>query len=159
MGAAASETGKARERGGAPEQWRARGARARLLLEAAVELTWALRRLRNTPIDTLLAGERHPATERIPAAAARDPSAFAVGWALTAAARRLPWSCNCLTMTLAGQRMLARRGLGPVVHLGLRHGSDGLRAHAWLEAGGGVVSGADAMDQFTPLVRITLPQA
>lgn len=157
MRSAARETGKAHQRGVASARWRGRVSRARLLLEAAAELAAALRRLRDTPIDTLLAGQRHPATERLPAASAHDPQALAVGWALTAAARRLPWSCNCLTMTLAGQRMLARRGLDPVVHLGLRHGADGLRAHAWLEAGGGVVSGADTMEQFTPLVRITLP--
>jgi hypothetical protein len=78
--------------------------------------------------------------------------ARAVSLALARAQRRLPWKTSCLVAALAARAMLRRRGIDSVLRFGVRRGADGrLGAHAWLEAGGGVVCGGPAAEGFAPL--------
>ena len=63
-----------------------------------------------------------------------------VAWSVSAAARLVP-QATCLTQALAGQRLLARRGRGSRVVIGVRPQDAGLHAHAWLIRGDRVLLG------------------
>jgi len=77
-----------------------------------------------------------------------------VRWAVTTAARNVPWNAVCLPQAMAAKAMLARRGCGSALHLGADFGVRGeLIAHAWLVAGGEIVVGAKGSNDVTPLAR------
>jgi hypothetical protein len=81
-----------------------------------------------------------------------DPRARAVSRLLARAQRRLPWKTTCLVAALAARAMLRRRGIDCVLRFGVRRAADGrLAAHAWLEAGGGIVCGGPAAEGFAHL--------
>ncbi len=66
-----------------------------------------------------------------------------VGWAVAAAARRLP-GMTCLVQSLAAHALLRRAGRAAALHIGVRAAGDprrGLTAHAWVECEGRVVAG------------------
>ncbi len=64
-----------------------------------------------------------------------------VSWGITAAARLVP-GASCLTQALAGQYLLARRGKGSFVRIGVEQDTGAqLKAHAWLISGGQIVLG------------------
>jgi hypothetical protein len=86
-----------------------------------------------------------------PSAATTDPRAAAVGVAVAQAAARLPWTVTCLPRAVAGQLMLWRRGMRSALVIGVRKEHHALRAHAWVEYGGGYVCGGPA-DDYRPLV-------
>lgn len=66
-----------------------------------------------------------------------------VGWAIAAAARRLPCRSSCLIESLAADAILRRRGYASEIRFGVRPPSRGeLAAHAWVEHDGAVVIGA-----------------
>lgn len=75
-------------------------------------------------------------------------------WAVKAASKRMPWASTCLTRGLAGQVMLGRMGKQTRLHIGVaRDTENALKAHAWLEADGKVIIGADGdVSEFTQLV-------
>lgn len=65
-----------------------------------------------------------------------------IGWAVTRAARYLPFKAVCLPQAMAAQVMLRRRGVTSVMHFGAAKGTDKpLDAHAWLDAAGVEVTG------------------
>lgn len=65
-----------------------------------------------------------------------------VRWAIAAVAPFLPLRTLCLQQAIAARAMLRRRGIGSVLHLGVDQSrGDGLKAHAWLDAGGLRVTG------------------
>jgi hypothetical protein len=74
----------------------------------------------------------------------RDIDTSRVAWAITAAARHLPFRTTCLVESLAAEGMLLRRGVPCVLQLGVRAPQSGraLDAHAWIECRGDVVAGA-----------------
>ncbi len=77
-----------------------------------------------------------------------------VGWAVTAAARYVPWDCRCMTQAIAGWRMLARRGIFGTVYLGVAEapGHAGkLVFHAWLRCGSVFVTGGNGRLRYTVL--------
>jgi hypothetical protein len=75
-----------------------------------------------------------------------------IGWAVEAGARTLPWNTLCLTQAIAAGRMLARRDIPSLLHVGLdRDDRDGLRAHAWVTAGRKIVVGGAEVGQFARL--------
>lgn len=79
-----------------------------------------------------------PAPEIEPVAA----QARAIGWAVRGAARFAPFKALCLQQAVAAQAMLARRGIGSVLHYGVGRDEDGaLVAHAWIEAAGVALTG------------------
>ena len=76
-------------------------------------------------------------------ATAREAQAAAeVGWAVTRAARYVPFKAVCLPQAMAAQGMLRRRGIASVMHFGASKGDvKPLDAHAWLDAAGVEVTG------------------
>jgi Transglutaminase-like superfamily len=100
------------------------------------------------------------ACTRIPGAAGGDePRARAhrICWATSAVAARFA-GATCLVQALTAETMMRRRGLVPVVRLGIRmrRSPTPLEAHAWLEYDGVVVLGAiEHLADFSPLGRPT----
>src|ERR1700675_539132 len=75
-----------------------------------------------------------------------------IGWAVTRAARHVPFNAVCLPQAMAARIMLRRRGVDSVLHFGARIGRDNIGqdkigqdrpidAHAWLDAAGVEVTG------------------
>ena len=126
--------------------------RAGLFTEAAVALTLA-RLASGLPFRWMVARQAVVAsgatvTHTLPS----DPRAAAVGRAVGAVGKRLPWHSSCLILALAARLMLWRRGIPAVLHFGIGRGEDGrLTAHAWLEAAGGFVCGGTEAPDFVPL--------
>lgn len=61
-------------------------------------------------------------------------------------AARLPWRADCLVQALAAKRWLESRGISSRIYLGVNENQfDGIEfeAHAWLSAGGHIVTGGD----------------
>ena len=80
-----------------------------------------------------------------------DAAIARVQWAVRAARRRIPWPVSCLAAAVAANRLLARRGVSSEIRFGVRAANATTDAHAWLVAGGRVVTGSGEMPQFTPL--------
>jgi hypothetical protein len=126
-----------------------------LLLEALAALAAGRARLLCLPFRRVAArlgraGAESP--EAVPAA--QEDTARRIGWAVTAMARYVPWDSRCLAQAIAGQRMLARRGLDCTLYLGV--GEDPLRPgdkafHAWLRCGTRFVTGGDGRLRFQVL--------
>jgi hypothetical protein len=73
-------------------------------------------------------------------------------WAIGAAARRMPWRCDCLPQALAAARWLRRYRLQPRLLIGVAKDPTGeLQAHAWLQCNGFTVIGGDTR-HFTVLI-------
>jgi hypothetical protein len=74
-----------------------------------------------------------------------------VGWAVEAVGSRIP-TARCLVRAVAAEAILDRGGRQPEIHVGARRGSRGeLEAHAWVEAEGRVIVGADERTKFSRL--------
>lgn len=78
--------------------------------------------------------------------------ASVVGWAVTRAARHVPFKAVCLPQAMAAKMMLRRRGVGSVLSFGLTEVPKvGLESHAWLTAAGVEVTGYPVRCEFTEL--------
>jgi Transglutaminase-like superfamily len=78
--------------------------------------------------------------------------AEAVGWAVTRAARYLPFKAVCLPQAMAARVMLKRRGVASVMHFGAAKGEEKpLDAHAWLDAAGVEVTGYPVAKNFSEI--------
>jgi hypothetical protein len=78
--------------------------------------------------------------------------AKAVGWAVTRAARYVPFKAVCLPQAMAARVMLKRRGVQSVMHFGAAKGTDKpLDAHAWLDAAGVEVTGYPVAEGFAEI--------
>ena len=65
------------------------------------------------------------------------------------AARNLPWECKCLAQAMAGKAMLSRQGIPSTLYLGLaKDPQNALQAHAWLRAGGLIVTGGRGCERY-----------
>jgi hypothetical protein len=65
-----------------------------------------------------------------------------VSWAVTCAARYVPFKAVCLPQAMAARAMLKRRGIASVMHFGAARGQTRpLDSHAWLDAAGVEVTG------------------
>jgi hypothetical protein len=72
-----------------------------------------------------------------------------VAWCIDIAARFVP-SATCLVRAHAGQRLLAMKGIGSSIHVGVRKGSTTeMEAHAWLISGNRIVLGGDEAELKT----------
>ena len=122
-----------------------------LLAEAAVLLGAARLAVLTVPFRWLVAAkarESAPDSPARPEECQRD-TIGRVRWAVGAASRRTPWNSNCLAQALAARRMLGRRGIGSILHLGLRKGERGrLEAHAWLRCGDLPVTGGRGHEDY-----------
>ncbi len=86
--------------------------------------------------------------------AAMDQSELAeeIGWAVTRAARYVPFNAVCLPQAMAARVMLKRRGVKSVMHFGAARGKDKpLNAHAWLDAAGVEVTGYPVAENFAEI--------
>lgn len=94
---------------------------------------------------------------RIDAGGSPEPGALASALALARpvnlVAARL--RATCLTRSLVLHWILARRGIGAELKVGVRNEGGGLHAHAWLECGGVPVN--DTVHGVQGFVRLELP--
>jgi hypothetical protein len=75
-----------------------------------------------------------------------------IGWAVTRAARHVPFNAVCLPQAMTARIMLKRRGVGSVLHFGAAKGDQKpLDAHAWLDAAGVEVTGYPVAAKFTEI--------
>jgi hypothetical protein len=75
-----------------------------------------------------------------------------IGWAVTRAARYVPFRAVCLPQAMAAQWMLRRRKVASVMHFGAARGTEKpLDAHAWLDAAGVEVTGYPVAKQFAEI--------
>lgn len=75
-----------------------------------------------------------------------------IGWAVTRAARHVPFRAVCLPQAMAARIMLKRRGIGSVLHFGAAIGSQKpIDAHAWLDAAGVKVTGYPVAEKFAEI--------
>jgi Transglutaminase-like superfamily len=83
---------------------------------------------------------------------AKAPLAQEIGWAVTRAARYLPFKAVCLPQAMAARVMLKRRGVASVMHFGAAKGeAKPLDAHAWLDAAGVEVTGYPVAKNFAEI--------
>jgi Transglutaminase-like superfamily len=73
-----------------------------------------------------------------------------VGFAVSRAARWLPWHPTCLRQAIAAQRMLRRRGISSRLQLGVRKATLD-EAHAWVTVRGRPVIGQRELEAFETL--------
>lgn len=75
-----------------------------------------------------------------------------VSWAITLAARYVPWRSDCLIQVMAADRWLRKHDMCADFHLGVaKDARGGLKAHAWLRYGDFTVTGG-RYDEFAPLI-------
>jgi hypothetical protein len=138
------------------------GRRERLLLAEAIwNLAAARVQLATQPFPRIaqrLGGFVTPGQARSsgrPATPDDEAIAAMVGWAVTRAARHVPFGAVCLPQAMAAKAMLARRGITGVIHFGTRRGEAlSLAAHAWVDAAGVEVTGYPVEDNFTEIACI-----
>jgi Transglutaminase-like superfamily len=75
-----------------------------------------------------------------------------VSWAVTRAARYVPFNAVCLPQAMAARVMLKRRGVASVIHFGAAKGAGKpLDTHAWLDAAGVEVTGYPVAKNFAEI--------
>ena len=75
-----------------------------------------------------------------------------IGWAVTRAARYVPFRAVCLPQAMAARVMLRRRGVASVMHFGAAKGeAKPFDAHAWLDAAGVEVTGYPLANGFAEI--------
>lgn len=75
-----------------------------------------------------------------------------IGWAVSRAARYVPFKAVCLPQAIAARFMLKRRRVASVMHFGATKEQDKpLDAHAWLEAAGVEVTGYPLAKDFAEI--------
>ncbi|MCX7646475.1 MAG: lasso peptide biosynthesis B2 protein [Rhodobacteraceae bacterium] len=135
---------------------------ARLLAAALAEVLRARAMLWLRQSGALRARIARLAAAPPPPGAADCRAALAeVAWSVAAAARLVP-GASCLTQALAGQALLARRGIAATVRLSLPAAAGGaaaFRPHAWLVAGPALVLGGTAQDYARHHTLAELPAA
>ena len=121
----------------------------KLFLEAAVLLAAARLAIRFIPF-ARLAGHlgRHMAETPPSATPVALETSRRVSRAIRLAARNLPWESVCLPQAIAAKAMLKRRGVPCTLYLGVLR-NEKFHAHAWVRAGGLVVTGDRGREGFT----------
>ncbi len=85
---------------------------------------------------------------------AQSAQAREIGWAVTRAARYVPFRAVCLPQAIAAQAMLRRRRVASVMHFGVaKSAQEPLSAHAWLDAGQVEVTGYPVGPDFVEIAR------
>lgn len=121
-----------------------------LMLEAIGYLPWATLHRRRHFVANELQGTAGTAPELTSNQIER---AGRVARALFLCQAYCPVRLNCLSLALAGQRMLRRRGIPSRIQIGVRESPDDARllSHAWLYVGGRVVTGGLPDASFRPI--------
>ncbi len=81
-----------------------------------------------------------------------------IAWAIRASAAHTPFRATCFVTAITAQRILRRRGIPAVLHLGVRKAgaSSELEAHAWVTAGDRILTGADECADYTVVAAYSL---
>ena len=77
-----------------------------------------------------------------------------VGQAIMRASAYTPWESACLAQSLTAQKMLQKRGIPGVFYLGAMKDEESegkMKAHAWLQCGDTIITGANGHESFTVL--------
>ena len=136
------------------------GHRRALVIEAAIWLWLASAALRLVPFPRLARWLGTFVTpEMARASVAKSPRsrddvriAGDIGWAVTRAARHVPFAAVCLPQAMAARVMLKRRGVASILHFGAaKTDNQTLDAHAWLDAAGVEVTGYPVARRFTEI--------
>ncbi len=143
--------GKARVRPRSWGRWRALSfAQKWLLLEAFVFLFAARLSLALLPVRWIFRWLERPL--RNPGATGRPDVVERIRWAVLTAARYGPLSFVCFPQALAAHAMLRRRGIGSVMHYGVRRSADRqMRAHTWLEVDNRMLLGGESALLYAPI--------
>lgn len=131
--------------------------RKRLLFVAMYLLCWATICVRWLPFKsmTYLLGVRGHVAQQ---ALSHEQLHFCRdwAWALSAVSSRLPWRATCLIQALAGQCGLRSQRIAATVYVGVASGKAGagslINAHAWLNCGQNILTGASEATRFKPIV-------
>jgi hypothetical protein len=145
-----SPAGVARMRRSPWHRWRAlSAAKKRLLLEAFGALAVARCALVLLPVRWIFRWLEKP----IRGTPSAPPDVVErVRWAVLAVARYGPVSFVCFPQALAAHAMLRRRGIGSIMHYGVRRSADRkLRAHTWLEVDHRMLLGGESALLFAPI--------
>lgn len=133
---------------GGARRGRVSGIKIRLAAEAALRLVAAWAALKILPFNKAVRGIgsfRVSGDAEAFDASERDDSvktAVSVAWAISAAARRMPFDANCLPQAIAAQGMLRRRRIAAFLYIGAGQDSLGrMEAHAWVDAAGVGITG------------------
>lgn len=103
------------------------------------------------PAKTILAHLKRPASNLLLETDARDQaiddSLAQLAWAISVAARVLPWRTDCLIRCIAADKILRHRRLEPHFYLGVANNADeGFGAHAWIKCRGISVAGGEGKE-------------
>ena len=130
-----------------------------LLFEAVLWLARARLALIFVPFNTLAARfgavtpPAHDASVAPVLPAPQQEEVRQIGWAVTRAARYVPFRAVCLPQAIAAKAMLSRRGIASVMHFGVAKTPEELKAHAWLDAGRIEVTGYPVEAGFVEVAR------
>jgi hypothetical protein len=73
-----------------------------------------------------------------------------ISWAISAAARHLPWDCRCLVCASATMIMLSWRRIPATFYLGVSFDDEQrMLAHAWVRAGEVIITGCKESSGYT----------
>lgn len=134
-----------------------------LLAEASVRLLVAKIAIKSVPfariapsMGELISPPQAQAKAVASPASAHDLAvARTIGWAVTRAARHLPFEAVCLPQAMAAHAMLRKRGIFSIVHFGTaRAESNPLSAHAWVNVEEVEVTGYPVGPEFTEIACI-----
>lgn len=76
--------------------------------------------------------------------------ALQIGYAIQRMSKFTIWKSTCLIRAIAAMKMLERRNMDSTLYLGTGKDQSGsMIAHAWLRSGTVIVTGADAMKNYT----------
>lgn len=123
--------------------------------KASVELLVARFRFSTVPPERILR-ELQQQSVSLPHERASRSSAIdveRVSWAITLAARYVPWRSDCLIQVMGADRWLRMHHLCADFHLGVaKDAHGGFKAHAWLRYRDLTVTGG-RYDEFVPLIE------
>ncbi len=120
------------------------------IIRAGFELGFARLRLRSRQAASAMSA---PAAEPDPLTPEQVAKVDRVAFVIPRVAARLPWRSDCLVQALAAERWLTRNGVATTLTFGVpRDKPADFEAHAWLTAGGRVVTGGDIRG-YVPLNR------
>lgn len=101
-------------------------------------------------------GATQPGTPQQSLTAEQHETVSRLAWILLRVARDASFTATCLPQAIAGRRMLRRRHIPSVLHIGVAKASptSALEAHAWLESAAVDVTGSFTGGSFTEIARI-----
>jgi Transglutaminase-like superfamily len=142
--------GVARIRRSRWNRWRALSASKKwLLLEAFATLLLARGSLGLLPVRWIFRWLESPLKQT---AAGTSDVVERIRWAVLSVARYGPLSFVCFPQALAAHAMLRRRGIGSIMHYGVRRSADRkMRAHTWLEVDQRMLLGGESALLFAPI--------